>query len=59
MVVELKLKKDVQTAIDQIHNNQYPGRLHDFYGELILVGIAYDKKKAHDCVIERFEREAD
>ena len=45
MVIELKFKKNVQTAIDQIHNNQYPGKLHDYYGELILVGIAYDKKK--------------
>ena len=57
VVIELKFKKDVKAAIDQIHNNQYPGKLHDFYGEVILVGISYDKKKAHDCVIERFERE--
>lgn len=57
MVIELKFKNDVQAAIDQIHNNNYPGRLKDYYGELILVGIGYDKRKAHDCVIERFERE--
>ena len=36
---------------------RYPGRLADFYGDLILVGISYDKKKAHDCAIERIERE--
>ena len=59
MVIELKFKKDVQAAIDQIHNNQYPGKLQYYYGELILVGINYDKKKAHDCVIERFERDED
>ena len=59
MVIELKFKKDVKTAIDQIHNNNYPGKLKDYYGELILVGISYDKRKAHDCVIERFEREAE
>ena len=59
MVIELKFKKDVKAAIDQIHNNQYPEKLHDFYGEVILVGISYDKKKAHDCVIERFERARD
>lgn len=57
MVIELKFKKDITAAIDQIHNNQYPEKLKDFYGEIILVGIAYDKRKAHDCVIERFERE--
>ena len=57
IVVELKFNKDVKAAIDQIHNNQYPRRLADFYGDLILVGICYDKKKAHDCAIERVERE--
>ena len=57
IVVELKFNKDVKAAIDQIHDNQYPGRLKDFYGDLILVGISYDKKKAHDCAIEIVERE--
>ena len=57
IVIELKFNKDVKAAIDQIHDNQYPGRLADFYGDLILVGMSYDKKKAHDCAIERFERE--
>ena len=57
IVVELKFNKDVKAAIDQIHDNQYPGRLADFYGDLILVGISYDKKKAHDCAIEKFKRE--
>ena len=57
MVIELKFKKDVKAAIDLIHENNYPDSLKDFYGEVILVGISYTKKKAHDCVIERFERE--
>ena len=58
IVIELKFRQNVQAAIDQIHDNHYPGKLSDYYGEIILVGIAYDKRKAHDCVIERFEREA-
>ena len=57
MVIELKFKKEVKAAIDQIHENDYPDSLKKFYGELILVGISYNKKKAHECVIERFERE--
>ena len=57
IVIELKFKKEVTAAIDQIHENHYPESLKDFYGEIILVGISYTKKKAHDCVIERFERE--
>ena len=58
IVIELKFKTDVKAVIDQIHNNNYPGRLKDFYGEVILVGISYSKKKAHECIIERFERES-
>ena len=57
MVIELKFNQEVQAAIDQIHENNYPDSLKDFYGEVILVGISYNKKKAHNCVIERFERE--
>ena len=57
MVIELKFKQEVKAAIDQIHENNYPASLKDFYGEVILVGISYNKKKAHECVIERFERE--
>ncbi len=57
MVIELKFKQEVKAAIDQIHENKYPDSLKDFYGEVILVGISYTKKKAHECVIERFERE--
>ena len=57
MLIELKFKQEVKAAIDQIHENKYPDSLKDFYGELILVGISYNKKKAHECVIERFERE--
>lgn len=57
MVIELKFKQEVKAAIDQIHENDYPDSLKKFYGELILVGISYNKKKEHECVIERFERE--
>ncbi|MBQ9242573.1 MAG: AAA family ATPase [Proteobacteria bacterium] len=59
MVIELKFKQEVKAAIDQIHEKHYPDSLKNFYGELILVGISYNKKKAHECVIERFEREED
>ena len=57
IVIELKFKKEVTAAIDQIHNNQYPNTLKDFYGEVILVGMTYNKRKTHECIIERFERE--
>ncbi|MCD8125631.1 MAG: AAA family ATPase, partial [Lachnospiraceae bacterium] len=59
MIVELKYDKDADTAIRQIHENRYEGDLKKYFGNLLLVGINYDKDakgadaKRHSCVIER------
>ena len=56
LVVELKYDKDAQTAIRQIRDRQYPQALEGCRGEILLVGINYnkeDKNKKHSCVIER------
>ena len=54
MVVELKWNKPVQSAIEQIHQRDYPKVLADYGGPLLLVGITYDAKtKRHECTIER------
>ncbi|MCD7935521.1 MAG: ATP-binding protein [Tannerellaceae bacterium] len=59
MIVELKYDKDADTAIRQIHENRYDGSLKNHFGNLILVGINYDKDakgkdaKKHSCKIER------
>lgn len=56
LVVELKYDKDAQTAIRQIRDRQYPQALEGYRGEILLVGINYnkeDKNKKHSCVIER------
>ncbi|MCD8369409.1 MAG: ATP-binding protein [Clostridiales bacterium] len=59
MMIELKYDKDADTAIRQIHENRYDGDLKKYFGNLILVGINYDKDvkgkdaKKHTCVIER------
>ncbi|MCD7835566.1 MAG: PD-(D/E)XK nuclease domain-containing protein, partial [Lachnospiraceae bacterium] len=59
MIIELKYDKDAETAIKQIHENRYDGDLKKYYGNLLLVGINYDKNakgsgaKKHSCVIER------
>ena len=54
IVVELKYDKAADTAIDQIKQKKYPAKLAEYSGEILLVGISYDKeKKTHDCVIER------
>ncbi len=57
IVIELKFKQDVKAAIDQIRENNYPDDIKDFYGEVVIVGISYSKCKAHECFVERFERE--
>lgn len=54
LVVELKWNKNVQTALQQIKEKQYPKSIEAYTGEILLVGIHYDKKsKVHECVIEK------
>ena len=53
VVLELKYKKDVEAAIDQIKRKQYVSKIEQYTGDILLVGINYDKKeKRHTCVIE-------
>ncbi len=54
MVVELKYDKSADAAIAQIKEKRYTGALSGYKGEILLVGINYDKEtKKHDCVIEK------
>lgn len=58
LVVELKWNKAAKTAVEQIRNRKYTQALEQFTGDILLVGINYDKKsKEHTCVIERFAEE--
>ncbi|MCD8121824.1 MAG: ATP-binding protein [Clostridiales bacterium] len=58
MIIELKYDKDADSAIKQIHDNRYEGVLEEYSGNLLLVGINYDRDakgaraKKHSCVIE-------
>ena len=57
LVVELKWNKSAQTALNQIVDKKYPESLRQYTGEILLVGINYDKKsKKHECGIERYEK---
>lgn len=57
MVVELKCDASADGALAQIREKKYADSLKDYKGNLLLVGINYDKKtKKHDCVIERIEK---
>lgn len=59
MLVELKYDKDADSAIRQIRENRYDGRLKKYFGNLLLDGINYDKeakgteRKHYTCLIER------
>ncbi len=54
IVLELKYNQSADTAIAQIHDKRYAGILKDFAGDVVLVGINYDKTtKKHECRIER------
>ena len=55
MVVELKWNKTAKTAINQIREKQYMKSIEQYTGNILLVGISYDKKtKKHQCIIEEY-----
>ena len=57
LVVELKWNKNVKTALQQIKERKYPESIKQYTGDILLVGINYDKKtKEHQCLIERYEK---
>lgn len=61
LVVELKYDKTAAAAIRQIKDRNYTQALWGYTGEILLVGINYDKDcadKPHSCVIEKVEKQA-
>ena len=60
LIIELKWNESAEGAVAQIKNRNYPAALRDFAGEILLVGINYNKdapagERKHHCVIERVE----
>ena len=54
LVVELKWNESANTAITQIKERKYTETLKGYTGEILCVGISYDKKKKkHQCIIEK------
>ena len=57
LVVELKWNKNAETALQQIKERKYPESIKQYTGDILLVGINYDKKtKKHQCLIESYEK---
>ena len=55
IVIELKFNNTADTAIDQIKRKQYPAKIAEYTGDILLVGISYDREsKLHTCNIERY-----
>ena len=60
LVVELKWNRSAEAAIEQIRQRKYPEVLRDYGGEILLVGISYDKdapagQRKYECRIEKWE----
>lgn len=59
LVVELKYDKTADATIQQIKDRNYVQALEGYSGEILLVGINYDKDnkdKPHSCVIEKMKK---
>ncbi len=55
LLVELKYDKSAQTAIDQIKQKNYGRIFRDYKGDVLVVGVNYDKDtKEHQCKIEKY-----
>lgn len=56
MIIELKYEQSAESALVQIKKRKYAGALYDYKGNILLVGINYDKKtKKHICKIEKLK----
>ena len=54
IIVELKYGHSADVAIDQIKERRYWEKVSDYTGDILLVGISYDREaKTHQCKIER------
>ena len=55
LVVELKWNENADTAIRQIKDKEYVNTVEGFGGDVLLVGISYDKDSGeYQCKIEKW-----
>lgn len=54
----VRILREAQAAIAQIKERQYPKSLEEYAGEILMVGIDYDKEtKEHVCLIEQYRKD--
>ncbi|MCC8120186.1 MAG: ATP-binding protein [Bacteroidales bacterium] len=54
LLIELKYDQTAITAINQIHERNYPAKLREYVDHILLVGINYNQDtKTHTCKIEK------
>jgi hypothetical protein len=57
LLVELKSDKTAKGAIEQIKEKNYTEKIQQYTGDIIMVGINYDKDtKTQSCAIEKFTK---
>ncbi|MDE7307193.1 MAG: ATP-binding protein [Lachnospiraceae bacterium] len=52
IILELKVNSSCKAAVQQIKDGNYMQKTQK-YSEVLLVGINYDEKKHHECLIEK------
>ncbi len=56
IVIELKHNNTAEAAVAQIKAKNYPQKLSEYSGDILLVGISYNDSKGHSCIIERVNK---
>lgn len=54
----IEMEQRVTTALKQIKDKRYPESILNYTGDILLVGINYNKgTKEHQCLIEKYEKD--
>lgn len=57
LIIELKCNNNAETAISQIKERRYVKAIQKYTGDILMIGISYDKKtKVHCCKIEKYQK---
>lgn len=58
LIVELKWNQNAKIALKQIKDKKYVSSILNYTGDILLIGISYDKNsKKHECSIELYSKQ--